>query len=211
MIIGVVVAIIVIAGILVAGAVEYDRRRKRAAYGPEYDQLVEREGSPRAADKELARRRRAYANLTLRPLGGEERARYAEEWRAVQGTFVDDPAGALNDAEALVVRLARFRGYPGNDGETLLELLSIPHTGAVTGYREATQVRQSAEQDPQNSSTEDMRQAFQKYTALFDGMLAEAGAGTAAGTGTDEGSQRSQSSDFRETSSMETSSMEVGR
>jgi hypothetical protein len=62
-----------------------------------------------------------------------------------------------------------------------------------------------------------MRQAFQKYTTLFDGMLADAGAGTAAGTaagtgtGTDEGSQRSQSSDFRETSGMETSSMEVGR
>ena len=195
MIIGVVVAIIVIAGILVAGAVEYDRRRKRAAYGPEYDKLVEQEGSPRAADRELSRRRRAYANLELRPLGGEERARYSEEWRAVQGAFVDDPAAALNEAEALVVRLARFRGYPGNDGETLLELLSIPHTGAVTGYREATQVRQTAEQDPQDSSTEDMRQAFQKYAALFDSMLAEAG--------TDEVPQRPQSSDSRETSSME--------
>ncbi|ACU72280.1 putative secreted protein [Catenulispora acidiphila DSM 44928] len=195
MIIGVVVAIIVIAGILIAGAVEYDRRRKRAAYGPEYDKLVEQEGSPRAADRELSRRRRAYANLELRPLGGEERARYSEEWRAVQGAFVDDPAAALNDAEALVVRLARFRGYPGNDSETLLELLSIPHTGAVTGYREATQVRQTAEQDPQNSSTEDMRQAFQKYAALFDNMLDEAGTG--------EVPQRSQSSDSRETSSME--------
>lgn len=195
MIIGVVVAIIVIVGILVAGAVEYDRRRKRAAYGPEYDKLVEQEGSPRAADRELSRRRRAYANLELRPLGGEERARYSEEWRAVQGAFVDDPTAALNEAEALVVRLARFRGYPGDDGETLLELLSIPHTGAVTGYREATQVRQTAEQDPQNSSTEDMRQAFQKYAALFDSMLDEAGTGEVA--------QRSQSSDSRETSSME--------
>ena len=195
MIIGVIVAIIIIAGIVIAGAVELDRRRKRAAFGPEYDMLVEREGSPRAADRELARRRREYSNLSLRPLGGEERARYAEDWRQVQGAFVDDPSAALNDAEALVVQLARFRGYPGDDPETLLELLSVPHTTAVVGYREAAQVRQTAEQDPQNTSTEDMRQAFQKYAALFEGMIGDAG--------TDDGSQRTQSSDSRETSSLE--------
>lgn len=194
MIIGVIVAIVIIVGV-VAVAIEYDRRRKRAAYGPEYDRLVEQEGSPRAADRELSRRRRAYSNLALRPLRGEERDRYAQEWRRVQESFVDDPMTALDDAEALVIRLARFRGYPGGDGETILELLSVPHASTVAGYREAVGIRQAAAQDAQRPSTEDMRQAFRKYAALYDDILAEAG--------TDDGREVTQDSDTREPSALE--------
>lgn len=194
MIIGVIVAIVVIVGVI-ALAMEYDRRRKRAAYGSEFDALVEQEGSPRAADRELARRRRAYALLDLRPLGDEERERYAEDWRGVQESFVDDPVAALSDAEALIVQLARLRGYPGDDGESLLELLSIPHTSSVTGFREAARVRQAAQQDPEHPSTEDMRQAFKKYAELFDAMLADAGTG--------DGPRATQSSDSRTTSTLE--------
>jgi hypothetical protein len=194
MIIGVIVAIVVIVGVIVV-AMEYDRRRKRAAYGSEFDALVEQEGSPRAADRELGRRRRAYAQLDLRPLGGEEHARYLEDWHGVQESFVDDPAAALSDAEALIVQLARFRGYPGGDGESLLELLSIPHTSDVAGYREAVRVRQATQEDPQHSSTEDMRQAFKKYAALFDAMLTDAGTG--------DGPRDTQSSNSRTTSTLE--------
>jgi hypothetical protein len=194
MIIGVIVAIVVIVGVVIA-AIEYDRHRKRAAYGPEYHLLVQQEGSPRAADRELTRRRRAYAKLELRPLRSEERDRYARDWRRVQESFVDDPVTALDDAEALVIRLARFRGYPGGDGEALLELLSVPHASAVSGYREAAGVRQAAAQDGQRPSTEDLRQAFQKYATLFDDMLARAG--------TDDDRQRTQDSDSRERSALE--------
>lgn len=193
MIIGVIVAIVVIVGVI-ALAMEYDRRRKRAAYGPEFDALVEQEGSARAADRELSRRRRAYSQLDLKPLAGEDRARFAEDWRGVQESFVDNPIAALGDAEALIVQLARYRGYPG-DGDSLLELLSIPHTSAVTGYREAARVRQATEQDPQDPSTEDMRQAFKKYAALFDDMLADAGRG--------DDPRAAQSSDSRTTSTLE--------
>lgn len=194
MIIGVIAAIVIVVGLAIA-AMEYDRRRKRAAFGAEYEALVEQEGSRRAADKELGRRRRAYSNLDLRPLGAQERDSYAAEWRKVQESFVDDPATALNDAEAAVVRLARFRGYPGGDGEALLELLSVPHATAVSGYREAAQVRQTTETDPQGTSTESIRQAFQKYAALFNDML------TAAGQ--DEGTHQSRSSDVEPADSVE--------
>jgi len=198
MTIGVIVAIVVIVGIVIFGVIEYDRRRKRAAYGPEFDALVEQEGSPRAADRELNRRRHAYAKLELRPLGGEERERYNQDWHQVQESFVDDPAGALKDAEELVVRLARFRGYPGGDGQDLLELLSVPHASAVSGYREATEIRQMTQDEAQDPSTEDMRRAFQKYAALFDEMLAAAG--------TDDGPRRTQNSD-----SYSTRTLEAGR
>lgn len=197
MIIGVIVAIVLIVAVVIAAGIEYGRRRKRAAYGPEFDALVRQEGSPRAADRELSRRRRAYSRLDLRPIGAEAREQYTQDWRHVQESFVDDPVAALGDAEALVVRLARFRGYPGNDRETLLELLSIPHTAAVTGFREAGETRQAAEQRPEQSSTEDMRQAFQRYAALFDEMLAD------ASTGTDDLPRRTQSSNSRTTSTLE--------
>ncbi|MBS2532633.1 hypothetical protein KGQ20_07590 [Catenulispora sp. NF23] len=196
MAIGAIAAIVVVVGIIIVGAMEYDRRRKRAVFGPEFDILVQQEGSPRAADRELSRRRRAYSQLALRPLGEEERARYTQDWRKVQESFVDDPVTALNDAEALVVRLGRFRGYPGGSHEEFLELLSIPHTSAVAGYRDAVQVRQMTEQQTQPPSTEDMRQAFQKYAALFDDML--------AGAVTDNGPQHTQSSDSRKAPTLET-------
>lgn len=175
MTIGVIVAVALIVAIVVAGVLEYDRRRKRASFGAEYEALVEQEGGRRAADREINRRRRAYSKLELRPLAGEERARHAADWRRVRESFVDDPFTALNDAEGLVIRLARSRGYPGGDEETLLGLLSVPHTDAVTGYREAVQVRQAADRDPQSVSTEQMRKAFQQYDALYEDMLTEAG------------------------------------
>lgn len=172
MTIGVIVAIVVIAVIATAAAIEYNKRKRRAAFGPEYDALVEQEGGRRAADRELSRRQRAYSKLTLRPLAFEEQSRLTEDWREVQESFVDDPAGALSQADALVRRFARSRGYPSGDEQDLAELLSIPHTTAVSGYREAVRVRQAVEKNPDSVSTEDMRQAFQGYAALFEDMLA---------------------------------------
>jgi hypothetical protein len=189
MTIGVIVAIVVIVAVAAAAAIEYNRRKRRAEFGPEYDVLVEQEGGRRAADREISRRRRAYSQLELRPLPPEERARHPEDWRRVQESFVDDPAAALSSADALVLRLARTRGYPSG-GEELIELLSIPHTGAVTGYREAIRVREAAERDPHSVSTEEMRQAFQGYGAMFEDLLAAAD--------TDAGAQSARDSDVRE-------------
>lgn len=195
MTIGVIVAIVVIVAVAVAAAIEYNRRRKRAEFGPEYDVLVEQEGGRRAADREISRRQRAYSKLELRPLPPAERARQPEDWRRVQESFVDDPAAALSSADALVLRLARTRGYPSGGGQELIELLSIPHTSTVTGYRDAIRIREAAERDPHSVSTEEMRQAFQGYGAIFEDMLAAAD--------TDAGAQPAQSSEVREPVSVE--------
>lgn len=191
----VIVAIVVIMAAAAAAAIEYNRRRKRAEFGPEYDVLVAQEGGRRAADREISRRQRAYSKLDLRPLQAEDRARQPEDWRRVQESFVDDPAAALSSADALVLRLARTRGYPS--GDELIELLSIPHTGTITGYREAIRVREAAEQDPHSVSTEQMRQAFQGYGAIFEDLLA------AADTEAGAGAQPAQSSEVREPVSLE--------
>lgn len=179
MIIGVIVAIVVIAVVAAVAVVGYNRRRTRASFGPEYDEIVRQQGGTRAADRELSRRRQAYEKLDLRTLSDEERADYAEEWQHVQGAFVDDPTAAVGNAEGLVRRLARSRGYPDTDEEDLLGLLSVPHRTTITGYREAIRVRQATERDPQGVSTEELRQALQRYGAFFEDMLA--GSGAAAG------------------------------
>ncbi|MFD0636059.1 hypothetical protein ACFQ9X_35285 [Catenulispora yoronensis] len=117
----------------------------------------------------------------------------------MQESFVDDPVAALNDAEALVVRLARSTGYPSGDEEGLLGLLSVPHAEAVSGYREATKARQATDEDPEQLSTEELRQAFRKYAALFNEMLSESGGDSRDGDGDD----RTQSSDSQEALSLE--------
>lgn len=196
MIIGVIVVLVVIAGVAVAAAIEYNRRSRRAAaFGAEYEALVEREGGRWAADRELSRRQRAYAKLELRALSAEDLARQSRDWRAAQESFVDDPAAALSSADALLLRLARTRGYPSVDGGELAELLSVPHTGLVTGYRDAVRVREAVEKDPRSVSTEEMRRAFQGYGALFADMLSAAG--------TDQGTPAVETSDSREAVSLE--------
>jgi hypothetical protein len=176
MIIGVIVAIAIVVAVAVIGAVEWNRRKVRESFGSEYDEVVRQEGSRRAADREIVRRRRAHAKLDLRTLKDEDVARFAGDWRRVQESFVDDPAAAVGDADAMFLLLARTKGYPAGDEETLLGLLSVPYRGAVTGYREAGKVRQALESDAENVSTEDLRQAFQGYSGLFNAMLNDSGA-----------------------------------
>jgi len=175
MIIGVIVAIAIVVAVAVIGAVELNRRRMRASFGAEYEELVQQEGGRRAADREIMRRRRAHAKLDLRTLKDEDVARFAADWRRVQESFVDDPASAVGDADALVLLLARTKGYPAGDEETLLGLLSVPYRDAVTGCREASQARRSLETDSENVSTEDLRQAFKGYSVLFNAMLNDSG------------------------------------
>src|SRR5580704_13240617 len=91
------IAIIVIAAVaiivLIAIAVIRSQRsrRIRSQFGPEYDRVVRTTGSPQRAEDELARREERVKKFELSPLPAGARARYIEEWRAVQTRFVDDP------------------------------------------------------------------------------------------------------------------------
>src|SRR3954471_10335248 len=77
MIIGVIVSIAIVVAVAVIGAVALNRRRMRASFGAEYEELVQQEGGRRAADREIMRRRRAHAKLDLRTLKDEDVARFA--------------------------------------------------------------------------------------------------------------------------------------
>jgi hypothetical protein len=63
---------------------EMRRRRLRQQFGPEYDRLATELGSRRKAEAELSARQRRIAKLDIRPLTGEENARYLGEWNAMR-------------------------------------------------------------------------------------------------------------------------------
>jgi len=110
-------AIVVIAIILIAIAAS---RRARSAqlqrrFGPEYERTVEATGDRSRAERDLAQRQERVRNLHIVELPAGARDRYAEEWRTIQSRFVDDPKGALGEADRLVSNVMRDRGYPMDD------------------------------------------------------------------------------------------------
>jgi hypothetical protein len=107
--------------------------------------------------------------LHLFRLRGEERERFIGEWRYVQSRFVDDPGGAVAQANALVTRIMAVRGYPSNNFEQRIAGLTATHPAAVAGYREAYRVA-IRHQSPQ-IATEDFRHALLTYRSLFDDVL----------------------------------------
>ena len=74
---------------------------------PEYDRELEKAGGRREAERELAEREKRHDELELRPLSDDARERYIEEWQATQARFVDDPTGAVSEADDLVQRVMR--------------------------------------------------------------------------------------------------------
>ena len=170
------IAIAVVAVVVVALAVWAAMRKRRTddlrrQFGPEYDRTVDETDRPRDAESELERRRQRREALDIRPLAPGARTRYAEEWRAVQARFVDDPSGAVAQADTLVTQVMRERGYPMDDFDQRVADVSVDHPEVVGDYRSAHDIsRRSADGD---AETEDLRQAMVHYRALFEQLLEE--------------------------------------
>jgi len=166
--------LIVVAVVVVAAIVWALVRRRRTeglkqTFGPEYDRTVNETDSRRQAESELAARRDRRADLDIRPLTPASRARYEERWRQVQMAFVDDPSGALRDADEAVILVMRERGYPMDDFEQRTADLSVDHPDVVQNYRAAHGIALANEQG--RASTEDLRQAMVHYRSLFENLL----------------------------------------
>ena len=168
----VVVAALVLVALLGVAAAAARRRRSAAVrerFGPEYDRTVERAGRPRAAEAELTERERQRQRLDIVPLQPEARDRYLESWRAVQTRFVDNPSGAVSEADRLVTDVMRDRGYPIDDFEHRAADISVDHPSLVENFRAAHEIYLRSERG--QASTEDLRQAFVHYRSLFDELL----------------------------------------
>ncbi len=51
----------------------------------------------------------------LHELPDESKARYAQQWREVEARFIEDPRGAMRDADGLAVSILRERGETMDD------------------------------------------------------------------------------------------------
>ena len=167
--------ILIIAGValLVAGAVAWwvaDRKRSerlREGFGLEYDRALRHGGSRRRVEADLEARQKRVEKLQLKELSPIRAQEYAERWRVVQGRFVDDPRGAVKQADELCTVVMNERGYPMADFEQRAADLSVDHADTVSNYRSAHAISQVSGA----ASTESLRQAMMNYRRLFEELL----------------------------------------
>lgn len=183
----VIVAVVVIIAALATAAVMTRRRRLKEQFGPEYERAVTEQNSKLRAEAELTNRQRRVSKLDIRPLDEAARTKYAADWMAIQEHFVDSPQTAVGEAYELVTTVMTERGYPTEDDDQVLADLSVEHAQTVGHFRAAQEISRSAAAD--QAATEDLRQAFIHYRALFSDLLGAAWAPktgtTAAATTTD--------------------------
>ena len=166
-------AVVVVAAVVAIVVWLLMRRRKtaalRARFGPEYDRVLESTKTPAEAERELQQRQRRVASFSLRALTRDEAEQFTASWRTVQARFVDDPHGAVVEADRLIEDVMRARGYPIEDGAHKLDDLSVEHGPVVNHYRAGREV--VARHGRGEASTEDLRNAMVHFRALFDELV----------------------------------------
>ncbi len=168
----VLIAVLVIAALAVVGWSLGRRRRStrlKEHFGPEYERTVGELGEQRAAEADLVAREKKRKKLDIVDLTPEARQEHMATWQMVQTDFVDAPPDAVGRAERLVTRVMRERGYPIDDFDQRAADISVDHPDIVENYRGAHAIYQS--QRGGEINTEDARQAFVHYRALFDRLL----------------------------------------
>ena len=165
------VVLIVAVGAIVAWVVMQRQRTQRLQqrFGPEYTHAVNTFGGRTKAEAELTKREQRVARLTITPLAPADAARFSQAWNALQSRFVDNPKGAVGDADHLVRELMVKRGYPMGDFERLAADISVDHPGVVTTYRAARAIAVRDERG--EADTEELRKAVVHYRTLFDELL----------------------------------------
>jgi len=164
--------VIVVAALIVAVSVVSGRtksRRLKEHYGREYERLVSETGGEKAAEKELTARERKHDQLDIVPLTPSALSDFTTRWSQVQSGFVDNPTTAVGVADRLVTEVMREHGYPVDDFDQRAADISVDHPQIVENYRTAHGIRLS--QGHGDVNTEQQREAFVHYRALFDKLL----------------------------------------
>jgi hypothetical protein len=166
----IVIAAAIVAGAVVAAALRTRQSRGlRERFGPEYDRVAADAPSRREAEAELREREQRHDQLDLRPLDPSDRDRFRARWEEVQARFVDDPPGAVGEADGLIQEVMRARGYPVDDFDARAADLSVDHPDVVENYRSAHGIAVAHERG--NAGTEELRHAVRHYRALFDSLV----------------------------------------
>jgi hypothetical protein len=169
--VAVIVVLLVVVGLLVAR--QQRSRQLKQGFGPEYDRVVEERGDQRSGERELLERRQRHEQFEIRPLEPAIRQDYLQRWEATQRHFVDEPGGAVDEADVLVQQVMHDRGYPvESDFEQRAADISVEHPVVVDNYRAAHAISTRARSG--QASTEQLRQSMVHFRALFDDLLTPA-------------------------------------
>jgi hypothetical protein len=164
-------AVIVVLIALVAWFTYRQRRSERLKqrFGPEYGRAVDHLGSRTKAEAELHARETRVERLRIVPLSPSDAERFAQEWKVLQGRFVDNPKGVLSEADQLVRELMHKRGYPMADFARRAADISVDHPTVVQHYRAAKAIALRDERG--EADTEELRKGVVHYRALFQDLL----------------------------------------
>jgi hypothetical protein len=164
-------AIVVVLVIAVVAIPQLRSRSLKQRFGPEYERVLDEEDDRRSAEAELRARVKRRGTLQIRDLEPAAREAYAEQWLKVQQRFIDEPEQTVAEADGLVQTVMRERGYPVDEFDERIEMISVDHPELVDNYRTAHSIQLRSDQ--QEASTDDLREAFQRYRALFAELLAD--------------------------------------
>jgi hypothetical protein len=167
-----VLAVVVILVLVALAVFLYQRKQSRQLeerFGSEYGRLVRELGNRSKAEAELKRRQQRVEGLRIVPLAPGEGAKFSKAWNNLQADFVDNPQGAVAQADELVRELMQKRGYPMGDFEHRAADISVDHPAVVSNYRAAQDIR--ARNLRGEADTEELRKALVHYRALFDDLL----------------------------------------
>jgi FtsZ-interacting cell division protein ZipA len=159
---------------------EEQRERTREEFGTEYDRAAQERGSEEEAEREL-RARRGQVERQVEPLSEESRQRYEERWNEVERVFVDNPGRSIELADRTISEILEERNFvtdPAQSEEETARSLAVMHPDVADDYREARRIRtavvaragQSSEEGSEEETTEEMRQAIQRYRAVYQGL-----------------------------------------
>src|ERR1700692_350341 len=166
-----VAVVVVVAAAVVISMISFRSKTKRLKqhYGTEYERVVDETGSEKGAVRELTTRERKHDKLDIVPLTPAALSNFTLGWQEVQASFVDNPASAVSAADRLVTEVMRERGYPVDDFDRRAADISVDHPQIVENYRSAHGIHLS--QQDGDVSTEQQREAFVHYRALFEKLL----------------------------------------
>jgi hypothetical protein len=145
-------------------------KRLQGKFGSEYGTAIGGAGRKKG-EAELEQREQRVGGFDLRPLAAAEAERFSGLWTATQARFVDDPGGAIADADRLLSEVMQTRGYPVSDFEQRAADISVNHPEFVANYRAAH--AQAVRHSHGETSTEDLRQAMIHYRWLFTDLVAQ--------------------------------------
>ena len=167
-----VLVVVVAAAVIVLASLASSRRkseRLKQHYGSEYERLVSETGDAKAAEHELTAREQSRKKLDIVPLTPSALSDFSNRWHQVQTGFVDNPATAVGVADRLVTDVMRERGYPVDDFDQRAADISVDHPQIVEDYRAAHNIHLAQQRG--NVDTEQQREAFVHYRALFEKLL----------------------------------------